>query len=101
MDEQTYRIWWTLHLRVAKGDMLNIDEQRTYETGLQQLDVEETEAFRPEEEIDQLRDLRERVLASDAEHERLSKQYETMRAEMARLEALLDEHTRQALGIGN
>lgn len=100
MDERSYRAWWPLHLRVAKGETLSADEQTAYEAGLQQLDAEEAEAFRPDKEIVDLRELREQVFAADAEHQRLSKQYETMRSEMARLEALLDERTRQALGIG-
>jgi hypothetical protein len=101
MEKQDYSVWWPLHLRRAKGETLSADEQALYEAGVQQLDAEEAETFRRDEELDQLREIRRRVLFADAEHQRLSQQYEKMRAEMTRLEALLDERTRQALGIGN
>jgi hypothetical protein len=100
MDDKDYQSWWPLHLKIAKGETLNADELSVYEAGLQLLDTEEAKTFRQAEELDHLRDLRRRVLAADSEHQQLSKQYDTMRTEMARLETLLDERTRQALGIG-
>jgi multidrug resistance efflux pump len=33
-----YDHWWSLHLRVAKGENLSTQEQRDYELGLGQLD---------------------------------------------------------------
>ncbi|MCW3055250.1 MAG: hypothetical protein JWN14_4420 [Chthonomonadales bacterium] len=101
MDKQDYQDWWPLHLRLAKGETLNSDERTVYEACLRQLDIEEAESFQRGEDLEHLRDLRGRVLAAETEHQRLSKTYETMRAEMARFEALLDERTRHALGIGS
>jgi hypothetical protein len=44
MDEQTYKAWWPLHLRVAKGENLTDDERAFYETELKQLhDAEQIE----------------------------------------------------------
>ena len=72
-----------------------------YEAGLRELDAEEEDALAPDEAVERLRGLRERMIAADAEHRRLSKQYETVRTEIARLEAHLDERTQRALGIGS
>ena len=33
-----YEEWWSLHLRVAKGESLSQPEQRTYQVGLEQID---------------------------------------------------------------
>lgn len=41
MDQTTYRHWWQLHLRVARGDELTAVERATYEAGLTELDAEE------------------------------------------------------------
>src|SRR5580692_2998403 len=100
MDEKAYRTWWMLHIRMAKGETLDAAELSDYNAGLQQLDAEEAHIMPQESELDSLRDMRQRVLSARAEHQRLSSQYETMLNEMERLESLLDEHTRHALGVG-
>ena len=100
MDEVTYRAWWTLHLRVATGEKLNTAERREYDAGIQRLDSEDLTDVRQGDDLDALREMRDHVRAADAEYQRLSNQYKAMRAEMVRLESLLDEDTRQALGVG-
>jgi hypothetical protein len=100
MDAQTYDVWWRLHARVAKRETLGPQDREAYEAGLRQLDAEEEDALAPDEVVDRLRRLRERLTAADAEDRRLSEQYETVRTEIARMEGLLDERTRRALGIG-
>jgi hypothetical protein len=34
MDEPSYRAWWPLHLRVARGESLEGEERAAYEAGL-------------------------------------------------------------------
>ena len=45
MNEKKYNRWWQLHLRVARGEALNPQEQDQYEAGLQAMDEEEKEQF--------------------------------------------------------
>ena len=93
MDESDCHAWWHLHVRVAKGETLIADKLAAYEAGLHRLDAEEADTLAADDKINPLRDLRERILAADVEHQRLSQRFETMCAEMARLEALLDDRT--------
>jgi len=37
MKHENYQMWWALHLRVAKGGILQEDEQQTYEAGKRRL----------------------------------------------------------------
>jgi hypothetical protein len=60
MDDATYRYWWQLHLRVARGETLNPAEQAEYEAGLEVLDQEEKGQVKPES-VTALRRLRARV----------------------------------------
>lgn len=60
MDDARYQRWWQLHLRVARGEMLNPAERVEYEAGLEVLDREEKEQLKPES-VTTLRRLRARV----------------------------------------
>src|SRR5438067_12555449 len=97
MEEQTYKAWWPLHLRVAKGEELNPEERARYEAGLKQM--------YGEEKLDgskaALRVARQRVVELRAEYARLRSEYEALEAETAAREAQLSEPTWQLLGIGN
>ena len=37
MDEQTYKAWWALHIRVVRSETLNVQEQAAYEAGCAEL----------------------------------------------------------------
>jgi hypothetical protein len=100
LDEEEYRVWWAMHIRMAKGETLTAVELGDYNAGLRLLDAEDARTMRQGGGLNSLRDMRQRVLAAHAEHQRLANQYETMRSEMARLESLLDDQTRLALGVG-
>lgn len=88
---------WPLHLRVAKGEALNAEEQARYEAGLQQMHAEE----KLDGSVEELRAARQRVVERKAEYARLRAEYEALEAETAAREAQLSEPTRQLLGIGN
>lgn len=60
MNDARYRRWWQLHLRAARGEMLNPAERAEYEAGLEVLDQEEKEQLKPES-VTTLRRLRARV----------------------------------------
>ena len=60
MNEKTFKQWWQLHLRVARGEALGLQEQTQYETGLDALDKEEREQFQAAR-LNQLRQLRAQI----------------------------------------
>lgn len=78
MDEKTYKQWWQLHLRVARGETLTPAEQIEYDTGLEALDKEEKEQLQPDS-LNALRRLRTQVEQLQSTHAHLS-------AESARLD---------------
>jgi cell division protein FtsB len=95
MDETTYYSWWALHLRVARGESLNSQEQATYDVGLRQMHQEE----RYNQDITTLRQARATVAALEAEQARWCAPREQLEAEIVTLEAALSERTRQLLGL--
>jgi predicted nuclease with TOPRIM domain len=95
MDEATYKEWWPLHIRAAKGETLNAEEKAIYEAGCRALDAGEILDGRLEE----LKQARQRTEELEAERARLQTRYEALRAEIAELETNLSEPIRQALGV--
>ena len=96
MDQTTYRQWWQLHLRVARGDSLSPDEQSSYYAGHRELEREERLL-----ETEQARQTREHLAALEAEHADLERRRQQLDAEIRRLESQLEDHTRQYLGVGD
>jgi hypothetical protein len=94
MDTTTYHTWWALHLRTTRGEHLNSEEQATYETGLRQLQQEET----ADQDILTLQQTRTTFAVLEAEQASLHARHEQLNAEIAALEAALSERTRQLLG---
>jgi hypothetical protein len=78
MDETTYKRWWQLHLRMAKGETLTPAEQAEYDAGVEILDTEEKEQFEPNK-VTVLRQLRAQVEGLQTTHAQLT-------AESARLD---------------
>jgi hypothetical protein len=97
MDEQAYRAWWPLHLRVAKGERLSAEEQAVYAAGKRRLHEEET----LEGSLVRLRQTREEIKALEAERERLQERRQQLRERVTVLEAALSEKAKQALGVGD
>lgn len=41
MTDSKYEQWWQLHIRVARNETLNVEEQALYRSGVDELDREE------------------------------------------------------------
>ncbi len=96
MDQTNYQQWWQLHLRVARGDSLSPDEQSSYYAGRRELEREERLL-----ETEQARQAREYLAALEAKHADLERRRQQVDAEITRLEAQLEDPTRQYLGVGD
>ena len=96
MNDSAYQIWWTLHLRVAKGETLSREERANYETGRQTFREEE----KTETSLIQLRQTREEIQKLEAERHRLHAQQQQLRERVMALEAALSESAKKALGVG-
>jgi hypothetical protein len=55
LTESEYQQWWQYHIRVARGESLNEEEQVIYCTGIDALDHEEVEQL----QLASLKDLRQ------------------------------------------
>src|SRR5258706_15389213 len=97
MDEATYKTWWPLHIRKAKGETLTPEEQSFYQTKLKQLHQEEI----LHEDVEGLRQMREEIERLKAENRRLQVLREQLEAKAAVLESALDDKTRQLIGVGD
>jgi predicted RNase H-like nuclease (RuvC/YqgF family) len=95
MDDTSYRTWWALHLRAARGERLHAEEQQAYEAGLTQLHQSESFAG----DAASLRQARAKVQTLEAEYARLHAQREQLEAEIAALESALDAGTRAQLAL--
>jgi hypothetical protein len=95
MDEATYKTWWNLHLRVARGESLNPEETAAYERGLQALDREEM----LDGNLTALRLAREAVKQAEAGQTELRARRATLASEIATLEASLSTRTKQLLDV--
>lgn len=93
MDEAAYRDWWPLHLRVARGETLTPAEEASYNAGLRQLH----QADPPLQDIERLRKARADLPALETEHTDLVERRQRLDAEIAALEAALNERTRAVL----
>jgi hypothetical protein len=85
MNEETYRVWWALHLRVARGESLTEAEAAAYQTGVQPLHQEELLT----DNVAALRQLRSAVAALEAERQQLRARRHQVEAEIAMLEKLI------------
>ena len=95
LDPNIDQQWWSLHLRVARGETLNPEEKAFYETTLRRLEAEEAGLADPSE---LLRKGRTAITSLEAERAALEAQRSQLQTEIAALEALLGRRTRQLLG---
>jgi predicted RNase H-like nuclease (RuvC/YqgF family) len=95
MDQKEYQHWWQLHVRVAKGEVLNPGEQAIYAQGLK----ENEQAELLHENLQALRDTRATVARLTREQEKLRAEREELDAKIGALEAKLSAPARQALGV--
>jgi hypothetical protein len=87
MDQSDLQRWQRLHLRVVCGEPLLEEEQAFYQTGLRELEQSESIGAVT---IDRIREMRQKIRKLNAERLRLED-------EVRRLEANLDDQTRQQL----
>ena len=95
MVETTYKTWWILHLRMARGKNLNTEEQAAYEAGLRQLHQEEILNV----DVATLRQARADVAILEAENAQLQARRNKLEMEIAALEAALNKQTRHLLNM--
>lgn len=86
--------WWSLHLRVAKGETLSESEKTEYETHRAHFD---SLPEQPSELIAQVLHARLRMSELSRESDILNHRLETLLLEKQRLEAKLSESTRKKL----
>ena len=96
-ESKSTPFWWTLHLRVARGETLSADETRLYQ---EELARQDREACSQPVGISTLRLLREQVGRLAAENADLRASLAHLEIEQKRLEQSLSRETRQLLGIG-
>ena len=70
MDQANYERWWQLHLRTAKGEILNDTEQTEYEAGTSALDLEE-QTRGQDADLALLRKLKAEIARLEAAHAQL------------------------------
>ena len=97
MDEKQYKAWWTLHRRVATGELLSEEESRIYEAGRAELEAEEWASLRTASVA--LRPLQERLRELIAHNQSLTQQEAALRERAAELEHQYLELTGEPLGL--
>ena len=95
MSNLEYERWWSLHLRVAKGETLSAQEESDYATGLSQLDGET--AATDGETISYLRTLRAAINRAMRLHTELTSRSADLDKKIAELEANYQRLSGQAL----
>jgi hypothetical protein len=94
VDHAAFQRWWELHLRVARGDLLNAEERDCYNAGRQDLDGDEKL-----EHVKSTREAREQLQALEVERTQLERRRHQLESELAALEKRLQEQARQLLGV--
>jgi len=97
MDEQQYKAWRQLHRRVAVGEQLSDEEQQVYQSGLAELEAEETAALRPDD--DEWQALRAQWSEVAARRQELARQEATLRARAMELERQYLALTHYPIGL--
>jgi len=97
MDEQQYKAWWPLHLRVALGEALSAEEQRLYEAGRAELQAEEQAELR--HDVTELRAVQAQFRELTARDQELARQETLLREQAARLERQYLALTGKSLGF--
>jgi hypothetical protein len=97
MDEQQYKAWWPLHLRVALGETLSDEEKRLYEAGRAELQAEEQTELR--HDVTELRALQAQLRELTARDQELAREETLLREQAARLERQYLVVTGKPLGL--
>jgi len=94
MDSTALQQWQRLHLRVVCGETLSREEQDLYRAGLRELEQSEDLGTNT---IARIKEMRQKIRVFDTQLAALTAERECLDEEIRRLEAALDEHTRQQL----
>ena len=97
MSNFDYECWWSLHLRVAKGESLSDQETSEYRLGLDQLEGLPEHAS--DDRLTYLRTLRAAVHRAAALHADLSSRSLELDKKIADLESAYQELTGQTLNM--
>ncbi len=97
MSGSDYEKWWDLHLRVAKGESLSDQEASIYESGLDQLDSQQTHA---DESLKYLQALRTAIQRADMLHQDLAARSTVLDKKIVALESAYQQLTGQMLDMG-
>lgn len=97
MDEEQYKAWWPLHLRVALGEALSEEEQGLYEAGRAELQAEEQAELR--HEVTELRALQAQLRELTARDQELAREETLLREQATRLERQYLVVTGKPLGL--
>ena len=97
MDEQQYKAWWPLHLRVALGEALSAEEQRVYEVGRAELQAEEQAEL--QYDTSELRALQAQLRELTARDQKLAREEALLREQAAQLERRYLALTGKPLGL--
>ena len=89
--------WWELHLRKARGESLNEEEQLRYDAELAR---QEREATPLQTDLLSLKALRTEVFALQSTNEQLHSRLAELKKEIHSIEQSLSQQIRQALGVG-
>jgi hypothetical protein len=92
VDQSNYQRWCLAHLRIARGEQLNADEQAFYETQRSEFDRDEA-TFSGQSKG--LREALATVKSLETEHSALEQRRRQVESQIIALESLLDAQTRQ------
>lgn len=95
MSDFDYEQWWSLHLRMARGERLSVQEEQVYQKGLSHLDSQ-TEPVEGDT-IRYLRTLRSAITRASSDHEDLTVRSAELDTKIAALESRYQRVTGQAL----
>lgn len=94
LEPSVYQRWWPLHLRAARGEVLDAEDETFYRSILHQQDQEEVLA----DQGQALKEARAAIAALEAEHAALEAQRRQVQSEIGALEKLLERRTVKSLG---
>jgi hypothetical protein len=94
MNQVTYERWWSLHLQVARGQTLSVEDQAFYDSARQSLEGLENLG-----DIEAARQERAHLTALQVEYAAWEKRRQQLNAEIAKLESALSGQARQLLQI--
>ncbi|MDH3603508.1 MAG: hypothetical protein OEU26_28175 [Candidatus Tectomicrobia bacterium] len=97
MTTSEYNLWWQLHVRVARGETLSAQEQADYQTGLDRLDLQETQS--EPESLSALRAARAQIDQQTAVHAQMLAHSTQLERQIAALEKTYQQLTGRNLAM--